>query len=99
MKMLKNDFSEKIEKLLYNQNLRKKLSKAELILIKEIEKRDDEDKVSLQDQFRINVLRDALDKFERTEEEIREFQILLKDEREKEDIVEIGWEEKAIEGG
>lgn len=99
MKMLKNDFSEKIEKLLYNQNLRKKLSKAELILIKEIEKRDDEDKVSLQDQFRINVLRDALDKFERTEEEIREFQILLKDEKEKEDIVEIGWEEKAIEGG
>ena len=99
MKLLKHDFNEKIEKLLYNHNLRKKLSKTEMILIKEIEQKNDEDRVSLQDQLRINALKDALEKFEKTEEDIREFQNLLKDEKEKEDRIEIAWEEKAIEGG
>lgn len=47
MKMLKNDFNEKIEKLLYNQNLRKKLSKTEILLFREIEKKNDEDRINL----------------------------------------------------
>ena len=45
--MLKNDFNEKIEKLLYNQNLRKKLSKTEILLFREIEKKNDEDRINL----------------------------------------------------
>ena len=83
MKQLIGEFDDKIEKIKENSTLKKKLSKTELYLINQIQNQDESaGKLTSKDRRQIKRMKDALDLFRRTEEEVNEEKNDVKDEGE-----------------